>query len=119
VRLFTVQAAGFDAKKWRVHNKGIRFACNICRGIANEKGIQLTEYLYVWVSLLFKLQAALIMQGRVCGELTTIEPEMTKPMSLIQDSQGARAEFPHYDVLLRKSAQSEVPRGSLARWFKK
>jgi hypothetical protein len=48
-----------------------------------------------------------------------IREEVTKRGTLLQDSQGSRVEFHRYDVLLRKTAQSEMPRGSLFRWFKK
>jgi hypothetical protein len=49
-----------------------------------------------------------------------IREKVTNRGALLQDSQGSRVDFFHrYDVLLRKTAQSEMPRGSLFRWFKK
>jgi hypothetical protein len=48
-----------------------------------------------------------------------IREKVTKRGTLLQDSQGSRVEFHRYDVLLRKTAQSEMPRSSLVRWFKK
>jgi hypothetical protein len=48
-----------------------------------------------------------------------IREQVTKRGTLLQDSQGSRVEFHRYDILLRKTAQREMPRGSLVRWFKK